>query len=613
MKKLRLFSIMFLLAISCCLFSACGSNITLTINFDSNGGTSCKSIEYVVGKSFNMPDDPTKENYVFGGWYTDNDKWNEPLTVNTITNYPLSKSIEITAYAKWLSINYIIRFDSNGGETCEDLFVDNINTELPQPKKAGYIFDGWYVDSNLEAKFSTQLPIELTNNQITIYAKWERNLKVIFHFDNGDENAVRYFDNDNFSIPQNIKKEHFSFINWSFDKDSNIVYDQYLIYKYENNGTLDLYALWEEDPISKVEIYDKGNIKDLYDWNEEIDVSKTLLKITYYDGSSRIAQAIESKSIRETKYYAKTFTPDGLGCKSGEKSYNYLIMRICLNYKPATESYVFVPINIRHEIKNITIENYNDSFNIDTPAQNLGFDPYVYKNGEEIISDNAIITIEDINGVKKQYNLKEFYEQNKEDFLISDILVGANVLQGSYYDFKSGETKYTYTIKNETICFDNNFAYINRNVELKYKTATVKLSYKLLLDEIEFVSFVTNDFYPGDWIPHYEPFCGGIVGSTDSKIDYYYKTMSTNVSLLKQKDYECVRVLIVLKNKFSVMSDIESIFDSSQFEIIDDIYFEEDIAIAKAKVKINGTEFEIISDELPNDIKSPIPYKEYDL
>ena len=94
MKKLRLFSIMFLLAISCCLFSACGSNITLTINFDSNGGTSCKSIEYVVGKSFNMPDDPTKENYVFGGWYEDNGVWEKPFTTSTVLNYPLNKNMD---------------------------------------------------------------------------------------------------------------------------------------------------------------------------------------------------------------------------------------------------------------------------------------------------------------------------------------------------------------------------------------------------------------------------------------------------------------------------------------------------------------------------------------
>ena len=102
MKKLRLFSIMALLAISC-LFSACGSNITLTINFDSNGGTSCKSIEYVVGKSFNMPDDPTKENYVFGGWYEDNGVWEKPFTTSTVLNYPLNKNMDITVYAHWLN------------------------------------------------------------------------------------------------------------------------------------------------------------------------------------------------------------------------------------------------------------------------------------------------------------------------------------------------------------------------------------------------------------------------------------------------------------------------------------------------------------------------------
>lgn len=118
MKKLKLFSLVMVAIASCLLLSACGSNISLKINFDSNGGTYCKPIEYVVGKSFNMPDDPTKENYIFDGWYEDNGTWEKSFTANTVLNYPLSKDIEITVYAKWI-------------EKCKLVFIAMVEAIVP--------------------------------------------------------------------------------------------------------------------------------------------------------------------------------------------------------------------------------------------------------------------------------------------------------------------------------------------------------------------------------------------------------------------------------------------------------------------------------------------------
>ena len=281
MKKFRLFSIMFLLAISCCLFSACGSNITLTINFDSNGGTSCKSIEYVVGKSFNMPDDPTKEDYVFGGWYTDNDKWNEPLTVNTILNYPLSKSVEITAYAKWIPVMYI-SFNTNGGEKLDKIVYDNANLEIPTPERNGYTFMGWYYDNGA---WQQQFTIDSLNNiepksEITIYAKWALNRYINFESNGGSEcESINLATITNYDMPTPTKPL-FIFKGWFMDSKFETPFDKSLINFGEYDTAIIVYAKWEEKKVQNVTFY--GSPKTEYVYGEEVDLNGMYAYVEYY-------------------------------------------------------------------------------------------------------------------------------------------------------------------------------------------------------------------------------------------------------------------------------------------------------------------------------------------
>ena len=99
MKKLRLFSIMFLLAISCCLFSAYGKNgtpeekIEYSITFNSNGGTEIPTI-ITDGTDYILPNNPSKKGYEFVGWYLDNGTFNVLFNADTINK-------DIIVYAKW--------------------------------------------------------------------------------------------------------------------------------------------------------------------------------------------------------------------------------------------------------------------------------------------------------------------------------------------------------------------------------------------------------------------------------------------------------------------------------------------------------------------------------
>ncbi|MBU1094120.1 MAG: InlB B-repeat-containing protein [Firmicutes bacterium] len=86
-----------------------------TISFDSNGGTSLASITQDYLTSVTEPDDPTRDGYIFVGWYTD-----AFLTsAYTISTMPAE---DLTLYAKWANdpeVTYTIIWQNEDGTVLE--------------------------------------------------------------------------------------------------------------------------------------------------------------------------------------------------------------------------------------------------------------------------------------------------------------------------------------------------------------------------------------------------------------------------------------------------------------------------------------------------------------
>ncbi len=78
-----------------CDFGSTDSN-EYVISFESNGGTAVTPITLKEGSTAAMPKNPTREGYIFDGWYLDT-----ALTEN-FANVSHSISSNITLYAKWL-------------------------------------------------------------------------------------------------------------------------------------------------------------------------------------------------------------------------------------------------------------------------------------------------------------------------------------------------------------------------------------------------------------------------------------------------------------------------------------------------------------------------------
>lgn len=95
MKK---FKIGILAIIACLFLTGCGcanKNITeFTVDFDSNGGTIVESQTITNGEKATKPTNPTKEGYIFDGWYLDLDDADEYDFNSKVTK-------DITLEAKW--------------------------------------------------------------------------------------------------------------------------------------------------------------------------------------------------------------------------------------------------------------------------------------------------------------------------------------------------------------------------------------------------------------------------------------------------------------------------------------------------------------------------------
>jgi uncharacterized repeat protein (TIGR02543 family) len=165
-----------------------------TITFDSNEGSAVSAITQDFGTSVSEPLDPTREGYLFQGWFTDDNTFLNEYVFSTMP------SQNVTVYAKWeelSGIEYNVAFDLNGGFGSIDSQVVPENgtaTEPSNPIQSGYRFVEWQL---LGSTFNFATPI--TAN-ITLTAVWIQQFTVTFNVDGGSSVAAQVVDNGSYAI-----------------------------------------------------------------------------------------------------------------------------------------------------------------------------------------------------------------------------------------------------------------------------------------------------------------------------------------------------------------------------------------------------------------------------
>jgi len=142
-------------------------DIQYTLSFETYGGTAISSERYDGTRSIILPIEPTKDGYIFAGWYFD-----ETLISRVTTSFLSSFEDhgDLTFYAKWIpnDLEVILRFNSTGGSVIEQKTI-LIDTDLSiyKPIKGSLFFAGWYLESDFQT-LVTRVPYF----DATLYAMW---------------------------------------------------------------------------------------------------------------------------------------------------------------------------------------------------------------------------------------------------------------------------------------------------------------------------------------------------------------------------------------------------------------------------------------------------------
>lgn len=171
-----------------------------TVRFESNGGSEVEDQTVRYGEKAVQPENPTREGYMFDGWYRDIDQteqWNfesDEVTGN-MTLFakwrvdlagPPSETSDNQSYYWWIALAVIVLilllilliprkrviFNTMGGSEIKSKWIrKNAKLKEPEnPRMRRKVFSGWYRDP--ECTISWNFEQDKVTEDVTLYAKW---------------------------------------------------------------------------------------------------------------------------------------------------------------------------------------------------------------------------------------------------------------------------------------------------------------------------------------------------------------------------------------------------------------------------------------------------------
>lgn len=155
------------------------------IKFDTCGGSAVAESSVRAGSVLNEPEDPTKDGYVFEGWYIDQDY---------TAKYDFSKKVSgsFTLYAKWSEKNEI---NNNGSEDDEwvNPFADVKETDWFY-NSIKYVNTNGYFNGVSDTEFAPQVNMSRAMMVTILYrAEKEPEIKTSISYDDVEKNS--YYEN----------------------------------------------------------------------------------------------------------------------------------------------------------------------------------------------------------------------------------------------------------------------------------------------------------------------------------------------------------------------------------------------------------------------------------
>lgn len=235
MKRVLL---LFVVLLSLFTLIACGGE-TVTVTFETNGGNVIDAMDVNLENPISLPDDPTREGFIFDGWFID-EALEEALSSGFIPTE------NITLYAKWRPavVSYTVTFVTGFDQTvAAQTVVEDATATVPEAlTRAGHTFGGWYSDEALTTVYDFETAV--TEN-MTIYAKWVPiQLNVVYESNGGSAIETVSQDYGTATVaPENPTRFGYIFDGWFTDRQLTQAYD----FDSEVVANLRLYAKWSPD------------------------------------------------------------------------------------------------------------------------------------------------------------------------------------------------------------------------------------------------------------------------------------------------------------------------------------------------------------------------------
>ena len=171
-----------------------------TINFDEDGGDEVDNLTVTYDENYVLPL-PTKNLYSFAGWSFNNQN------INTSGKWQIDGDDTITLKANWTRITHNVIFDSNGGDSVNNLVVNSYTQieSLPIPEWTDHRFIGWLLNDEF-----VELPLQMKDSDINLVASW-KSVTDEFEFRDETDNTItitKYIGNDStVTIPETISNK----------------------------------------------------------------------------------------------------------------------------------------------------------------------------------------------------------------------------------------------------------------------------------------------------------------------------------------------------------------------------------------------------------------------
>lgn len=210
-----------------------------SVTFNMNGHGDAIDPQSIVDGSFaTQPEVSVIQSYAFRGWYTDS-------SCQTLYDFNTPVTEDIVLYAKWVNVVTVTFFTNAEGIEVPSVIIDRgTTTTLPELTRDGFVFEGWYSDSNFTPS-SQCTSNTYFNKDTTLFAKWIKLCTVSFDTNGGSsvESPQTVQEGQMATEPAAAPtRDGYTFDGWYTERDGGTVFD----FSVPITEDVTIYAKWEE-------------------------------------------------------------------------------------------------------------------------------------------------------------------------------------------------------------------------------------------------------------------------------------------------------------------------------------------------------------------------------